>query len=227
MTTAKFVSYLRVSTDRQGRSGLGLEAQRKAVTDYLNGGNWELLAEFVEIETGKRDDRPKLKEALHRCKVTGATLVIAKLDRLSRNLAFIAALQDSGAKFVAADTPEANETMIQFMAVIAQHARKMISTRTKAALAAAKARGVRLGHPNLAALQAVGAGKPGWTAGADANRAGADQHARDVRPVIEAIRADGTTSLKGIARELKARSILTARGGQWYATTVRNLLARC
>src|SRR5215472_16751989 len=134
MTTAKFVSYLRVSTDRQGRSGLGLEAQRKAVTDYLNGGNWELLAEFVEIETGKRDDRPKLKEALHRCKVTGATLVIAKLDRLSRNLAFIAALQDSGAKFVAADTPEANETMIQFIAVIAQHARKIIRTRTKTAL---------------------------------------------------------------------------------------------
>jgi DNA invertase Pin-like site-specific DNA recombinase len=123
--------------DRHGRSGLELEAQRTAVADYLNGGNLELIVEFVEIETGKRDDRPKLREALHRAKVTGATLVIAKLDRLSRNLAFIAALQDSGAKFVAADMPEANETMIQFMAVIAQHERKMISTRTKAALAAA------------------------------------------------------------------------------------------
>jgi DNA invertase Pin-like site-specific DNA recombinase len=226
MITGKFVSYLRVSTDRQRRSGLGLEAQRKAVEDFLNGGSWELLAEFVEVETGKRDDRPKLREALHRCKVTGATLVIAKLDRLSRNLAFIAALQDGGAKFVAADMPEANETMIQFLAVIAQHERKMISTRTKAALEAAKARGVRLGHANLRALQAAGAGKPGWTKGADANRAGADQHARDVRPVIEAIRADGITSLKGIATELNARGILTARGGQWYATTVRNLLGR-
>ena len=226
MKTGKFVSYLRASTGRQGRSALGLEAQRKAVNDYLNGGNWELLAEFVEIETGKRGDRPKLKEALHRCKVTGATLVIAKLDRLSRNLPFIAALQDSGAKFVAADMPEANEMMIQFMAVIAQHEHKMISTRIKAALAAAKARGVQLGRPNLVALQAAGAGKPGWTKGADANRAGANQHARDVRPVIEAIRADGTTSLKGIAVELNARSIPTARGGRWYATTVRNLLAR-
>ena len=226
MSTGKFVSYLRVSTDRQGRSGLGLEAQRKAVADYLNGGNWELIAEFVEVETGKRDDRPKLREALHRAKVTGATLVIAKLDRLSRNLAFIAALQDSGAKFVAADMPEANETMIQFMAVIAQHERKMISTRTKAALAAARARGKRLGNPNLVALQAVGAGKPGWTAGADSNRAGADRFARDVLPVVEAICADGITSLEGIANALNSRGILTARGGRWYATTVRNLLKR-
>ena len=226
MSTGKFVSYLRVSTDRQGKSGLGLEAQRNAVADYLNGGNWELIAEFVEVETGKRDDRPKLREALHRAKVTGATLVIAKLDRLSRNLAFIAALQDSGAKFVAADMPEANETMIQFMAVIAQHERKMISTRTKAALAAARARGKRLGNPNLVALQAVGAGKPGWTAGADSNRASADRFARDVLPVVEAIRADGITSLEGIANALNSRGILTARGGRWYATTVRNLLKR-
>jgi len=226
VSIGKFVSYLRVSTDRQGRSGLGLEAQRKAVADYLNGGNWELIAEFVEVETGKRDDRPKLREALHRAKVTGATLVIAKLDRLSRNLAFIAALQDSGAKFVAADMPEANETMIQFMAVIAQHERKMISTRTKAALAAARARGKRLGNPNLVALQAVGAGKPGWTAGADSNRASADRFARDVLPVVEAIRADGITSLEGIANALNSRGILTARGGRWYATTVRNLLKR-
>ena len=226
MSIGKFVSYLRVSTDRQGKSGLGLEAQRNAVADYLNGGNWELIAEFVEVETGKRDDRPKLREALHRAKVTGATLVIAKLDRLSRNLAFIAALQDSGAKFVAADMPEANETMIQFMAVIAQHERKMISTRTKAALAAARARGKRLGNPNLAALQAVGAGRPGWTAGADSNRASADRFARDVLPVVEAIRADGITSLEGIANALNSRGILTARGGRWYATTVRNLLKR-
>ena len=226
MSIGKFVSYLRVSTDRQGKSGLGLEAQRNAVADYLNGGNWELIAEFVEVETGKRDDRPKLREALHRAKVTGATLVIAKLDRLSRNLAFIAALQDSGAKFVAADMPEANETMIQFMAVIAQHERKMISTRTKAALAAARARGKRLGNPNLAALQAVGAGKPGWTAGADSNRACANKFAWDVLPVVEAIRADGITSLEGIANALNSRGILTARGGRWYATTVRNLLKR-
>jgi DNA invertase Pin-like site-specific DNA recombinase len=226
MTSGKFVSYLRVSTERQGKSGLGLEAQRQAVADYLNGGNWELIAEFVEVETGKRDDRPRLREALHRAKVTGATLVIAKLDRLSRNLAFIATLQDSGARFVAADMPEANETMIQFLAVIAQHERKMISTRTKAALAAAKARGKRLGNPNLAALQSAGAGQPGWTAGADSNREAANKFARDVLPVVEAIRGDGITSLNGIAAALNDRGILTARGGQWYATTVRNLVNR-
>jgi DNA invertase Pin-like site-specific DNA recombinase len=226
MSTGKFVSYLRVSTERQGKSGLGLDAQRQAVEDYLNGGNWSLIAEFVEVETGKRDNRPKLREALHRAKITGATLVIAKVDRLSRNLAFIAALQDSGAKFVAADMPEANETMIQFMAVIAQHERRAISARTKAALAAAKTRGKQLGNPNLAALQAVGAGKPGWTAGADANRAAADRYAEDVLPVINDILRSGITSLGGIATELNLRGILTARGGTWYATTVRNLLRR-
>jgi DNA invertase Pin-like site-specific DNA recombinase len=226
MATGKFVSYLRVSTDRQGKSGLGLEAQRQAVADYLNGGNWDHLREFVEVESGKQDDRPKLREALAYAKVTGATLVIAKLDRLSRNLAFIATLQDSGARFVAADMPEANETMIQFMAVIAQHERKLISARTKAALAAAKARGKKLGTPNLAALQATGAGRPGWTAGAEGNRVKANQHARDIMPVIEAIRTEGITSLEGIAGELNNRGIQTARGGNWYATTVKNLLAR-
>ena len=224
MATGKFVSYLRVSTDRQGRSGLGFEAQRKAVTDCLDCGRWELIAEFVEVETGKRDDRPKLKQALHRCKVTGATLVIAKLDRLSRKLAFIAALQDSGAKFVAADMPEANETMIQFMAVIAQHERKMISARTKAALAAAKARGQRLGNVNGAA--ALRRAAKGNVAAVDAIKASADRHTANVLPVIEDIRAAGSGTLEGIARELSARGILTARGGQWYATTVRNLLAR-
>jgi DNA invertase Pin-like site-specific DNA recombinase len=227
VTTGKFVSYLRVSTDRQGKSGLGLEAQRQAVADYLNGGNWQLLREYVEVESGKRsDNRPKLQEALTYASVTGATLVIAKLDRLSRNLAFIAALQQSGAKFVAADMPEANETMIQFMAVIAQHERKAISARTKAALAAAKARGTTLGNPNIEALRAAGAGKVGWTAGAIGNQAAADKFAGRVLPVIQAIRGVGITSLEGMAAELNARGILTARGGQWYATTVRNLLGR-
>jgi len=127
----KFISYLRVSTDRQGQSGLGLEAQRKAVSDYLDGGKWELLREYVEIESGGNNDRPQLTAALAHAKITGARLVIARLDRLSRNLAFIATLQDSGAKFVAADMPEANETMIQFMAVIAQYERKRISQNTK------------------------------------------------------------------------------------------------
>ena len=135
-----FVAYYRVSTARQGRSGLGLEAQKKAVTDFLNGGSWQLTSEFVEVESGKSDDRPELEQALAMCDLSGATLVVAKLDRLSRNLAFLAKLQESGAKFVAADMPEANELTIHIMAAVAQAERKAISLRTKEALAAAKAR---------------------------------------------------------------------------------------
>src|SRR4051794_13068985 len=142
----KFVSYLRVSTKRQGESGLGLEAQRKAVSDFLNGGNWQLVEEQVEVESGKHDhNRPALRKALEACKVYGATLVIARLDRLSRNAHFLTGLHDAGIKFVATDTPEANERTI--MAAVAQAERRMISERTKAALQAAKARGVELGNP--------------------------------------------------------------------------------
>jgi DNA invertase Pin-like site-specific DNA recombinase len=140
----KFVSYLRVSTKRQGESGLGLEAQRKAVSDFLNGGNWQLVEELVEVESGKHDhNRPALHKALEACKVYGATLVIAKLDRLSRDAHFLLGLQKAGVKFVAADMPEANEMVVGIMALVAQAERRMISERTKAALQAAKARGVR------------------------------------------------------------------------------------
>ena len=127
--------------------GLGLEAQRKAVEDFLNGGRWQLMAEFVEVESGKRDDRPKLAEALALCRLHSATLVIAKLDRLCRDAHFLLGLQKAGVRFVAADMPEANEMVVGIMAVVAQAERKMISARTKAALAAAKARGKRLGTP--------------------------------------------------------------------------------
>src|SRR5829696_7869704 len=147
MAKGRFVSYLRVSTDRQGRSGLGLEAQRKAVEDFLNGGRWELIAEFVEIESGKVDERPKLADALTLCRLHNATLVIAKLDRLSRDAHFLLGLQKAGVRFVAADMPEANATVVVIMAVVAQAERKMVSQRIKAALAAAKARGKKLGTP--------------------------------------------------------------------------------
>ena len=174
MATGKFISYLRVSTDKQGKSGLGLEAQRLAVTDYLNGGCWQLLQEYVEIETGKRADRPVLIQALHHCKVTGSTLVIAKLDRLSRDLEFIARMQKSSIKFVCADMPEANELTIHLFAAIAQHERQMISKRTKEALAAAKARGQRLGNPHgAAAIRRAGKGN---TAAIAAVREQADEH---------------------------------------------------
>ncbi len=148
MAIGKFIAYLRVSTDKQGHSGLGIEAQRKAVNDYLDGGHWQLLAEHVEIESGKRSDRPQLAAALAHAKATGATIVIAKLDRLARNVAFISNLMESGVEFVAADMPMANRLTVHVLAAVAEHEQKMISQRTKAALAAAKARGTKLGNPN-------------------------------------------------------------------------------
>jgi DNA invertase Pin-like site-specific DNA recombinase len=141
---AKFVAYYRV-TQRQGRSGLGLDAQRKAVADHLNGGGWRIVAEFTEIESGKRSDRPKLAEALKACRVLGATLIIAKLDRLARNVHFISGLMESGVDFTAVDFPQANRLTVHILAAVAEHEAKLISERTKPALAAAKARGVKLG----------------------------------------------------------------------------------
>jgi DNA invertase Pin-like site-specific DNA recombinase len=145
MAVGRFVAYYRVSTDKQGRSGLGLEAQREAVRPYLNGGNWTLADEVTEIESGKRNDRPELDRALGLCRLYGATLVVAKLDRLARNVAFISKLMESGVEFVAVDFPQANRLTI--LAAVAEHEMAMISQRTKAALAAAKARGVQLGNP--------------------------------------------------------------------------------
>jgi DNA invertase Pin-like site-specific DNA recombinase len=213
----KFVAYFRVSTDRQGESGLGLEAQRKAVTDYLNGGSWQLIAEFTEVESGKRSDRPQLAAALAACKKHRARLVIAKLDRLSRNLAFIAALMDSGVEFVAVDNPHANKLTVHILAAVAQHEREMISQRTKDALAAAKARGVTLGNPRLAEVRDKANA---------ATIAAADAFAANVRPIIEQIRASGVQSLRGIARALAARGIKTARGGQWNGAQVADIINR-
>jgi DNA invertase Pin-like site-specific DNA recombinase len=216
----KFVAYLRVSTDKQGRSGLGLDAQRQAIADFLAGG--KLVAEFVEIESGKRDERPQLAAALHRAKVTGAKLLIAKLDRLSRNVAFIARLQESGVQFVCADMPEANELTVHLLAAIAQHERKLISERTKAALAAAKRKGTRLGNPNGArALRGRGNDRAVQMIKFNAKR-----FAGDVAPIIADIRAAGIMSCRGIAKELNARGILTARRGQWHPATVRAVMLR-
>ena len=222
MATGKFVSYLRVSTDKQGHSGLGIEAQRKTVADYLNGGRWRLLKEYLEVESGKHNDRPELGAAIRHAKATGATLIVAKLDRLARNVSFIAALMDSGVDFVAADMPMANRLTVHVLAAVAEHEREQISVRTKAALAAAKARGTKLGNPNGArALR----GKGNASAVA-ALRRSADQHAAQVLPIIEQMRGEGTTSLRAIAAELNRREIHTARGGQWHPTTVSNLVGR-
>src|SRR5215471_18532908 len=145
MAEGKFVSYLRVSTARQGKSGLGIEAQRNAVEDYLNGGNWKVVKEFVEVESGKHADRPQLAAAFQLCRLIGAKLVIAKLDRLSRDAHFLLGLEKAGVDFVAADMPHANRLTVGIMAMVADEERRMISKRTKDALAAAKRRGVKLG----------------------------------------------------------------------------------
>src|ERR1700730_9289874 len=145
MAEGKFIAYLRVSTTKQGKSGLGLEAQRKAVTDFLDGGKWQLVKEFVEIESGKKADRPQLMKAFQACRVFGAKLVIAKLDRLSRDAYFLLGLEKAGVDFVAADMPTANRLTVGIMAMVADEERRVISARTKAALAAAKRRGVKLG----------------------------------------------------------------------------------
>lgn len=215
----QFVTYLRVSTERQGQSGLGLEAQRAAVAAHVLG-RGEVVAEFVEVESGKRADRPQLALALAEAKRAGAVLLIAKLDRLARNVAFIANLLESGVEVTAADMPEANRFLLHVMAAVAEHEAQAISDRTKAALAAAKARGVKLGWsmPEREDEQRQASRR-----GAAKNAQNACIHAANVLPVIRQIAADGA-SLRQIAEELNTRRIKTARGGLWYATTVRNIL---
>jgi DNA invertase Pin-like site-specific DNA recombinase len=216
--SGKWVSYLRVSTDRQGASGLGLEAQRKAVTDYLNGGRWQLAAEFVEVESGKRsNNRPQLAAALAACKKQKAKLVIAKLDRLARNVHFISGLMEAGVEFVACDMPHANKLTIHILAAVAEHEREAISARTKAALAAIKARGRKLGGPKQALAAKLGA---------TANREAADRFAANTLPIVRQIQASGVTTLRGIAAALAARGVPTARGGDWTPVQVSNLMRR-
>lgn len=221
---SRVVAYYRVSTEAQGRSGLGLEAQQQAVATLCNQRGWQIIAEFTEVESGKRDDRPQLAAALKRAKVTGARLVIAKLDRLSRNVAFLAALQDSGAHFTAADMPEADEFTVHILAAVAQRERKLISERTKGALAAAKARGVKLGNPNGAA--AIRRAGKGTLAAVEAVRKNAAGRAADYAETIADVRASGATTLGAMAAELNARGIVTPRGGSWHPSSVRNLLGR-
>ena len=215
--SGKWFSYLRVSTDKQGKSGLGLESQRKAVADFLNGGRWELLSEFVEVESGSRNNRPQLAAALAACKKHKAKLVIAKLDRLARNVNFVSGLMETGIKFVAADMPFANKLTIHILAAVAEHEREAISARTKAALAAAKARGVKLGGPKLRLAQLNGA---------IANKAEADRFASNTLPLIREAQKIGASSLRAIAKVLNDRGVRTARGGKWAAPQVRDILRR-
>lgn len=208
-----YVAYYRVSTDRQGKSGLGLDAQRAAVAAYL-AGRAELSAEFTEIESGKHNDRPQLASAFALCRKQKARLIIAKLDRLARNVHFISGLMDSGVEFVAVDMPGANRLTLHILAAVAEHEREMISQRTRAALAQAKVRGTRLGNPRPAASLARG-------------RVVKEAHLvayRDqVRPLVLDLHGQGF-SQRSIARELNRRGLRTVRGKQWTAAQVGNLL---
>src|ERR1700733_5686666 len=221
MAEGKWVSYLRVSTGRQGQSGLGIEAQRKAVEDFLNGGGWELAKEYVESESGKKTDRPVLAEALKACRLYGAKLVIAKIDRLSRDAHFLLGLEKAGVDFVAADMPAANRLTVGIMAMVADEERRMISKRTKEALAAAKRRGVKLGGYRGAKIT-----RKIREAGSAATAAIASARAADLAPVIAELQAAGATSLRAIGVGLNERRIPTARGGDWSPTQVMRVLAR-
>ena len=206
----------------QGPSGLGLEAQQQIVMNYLDGGKWTLVADFTEVESGKDDtNRPQLEKALRMCRVHRATLVISKLDRLSRDAAWLLGLEKQGYDFVIASAPNVNRLTIGVLALVAEQERRDISIRTKAALAMAKARGVKLGRPENLSRQDVGS-----VHGNQAKARKADARAADLLPVIEDIRAEGRTSLRQIARRLTERGIRTAWGRDWTATAVKNLMAR-
>lgn len=219
MAQGKFVAYFRVSTARQGQSGLGLEAQQAQVETYLNGGRWTLLAGFTEVETGKGsntlDKRPQLRAALELCRKRKATLVIAKLDRLARNVHFVSGLIESGVEFVAADMPQANKVMIQMHAVMAEWERDQISRRTRDALAATKARGVRLGVAGPANLRFVN----------DQRHAVAGEYANKMRGVLLGLKARGL-SQRAMVAELNALDLPSPRGVRWHLPTLQRVLAR-
>jgi DNA invertase Pin-like site-specific DNA recombinase len=221
MAEGSFVAYYRVSTEKQGRSGLGLDAQRKAVMDYLNGGTWKVAGEFTEVESGRKADRPALAKALQACRVHGAKLVIAKLDRLSRDAHFLLGLEKAGVDFVAADMPHANRLTVGIMAMVADEERRMISARTKAALQAAKARGTKLGGFRGKVIT-----PEARAASLRARQEQALARARDLAPIIEELKASGATSLGQIAAELNARGIKTARGSKWSVGQVQRVLKR-
>ena len=218
----RFIAYYRVSTDRQGRSGLGLDAQREAVHNFLDQRPHTLISEKVEVESGRSADRPELADAFALCRLHRATLIIAKLDRLARSVAFVSNILESGVDFVAADFPEANRLTIHILSAVAEHEARMISERTKAALRVAKARGVVLGgdRGNLPGVASRGA-----EASAVIRSRQAAERARDLAPLIMSLRNAGRT-FEAIASELHDRGISSARGGLWTGQKVSRLMRR-
>lgn len=216
------VTYIRVSTAQQGKSGLGIEAQRAALNRFTDTEGLEVVGEFVEVETGKGADaldrRPKLSAALATARKAKCSVVVAKLDRLSRDVHFISGLMAHRVPFIVAELgADADPFMLHLYAALAEKERSLIAQRTKAALTAAKERGVKLGNPNIDDARAKAI---------ETNIAGADRHAANVLPVIDQIKAAGARTLREIADALNARGVATPRGGKWYATSVKNLLDR-
>ena len=227
MTEGRFVSYLRVSTGKQGKSGLGLEAQRETVRQTLNGGDWQLLAEFVEVEGGRVSDRPQLAAALDRCRLMGAKLIVANVSRLPRNPDFMSRLAEAGVDVWFCDLPRVEgpvgKFMLRQMLAVAELEAGFIGERTRKALAAAKARGVKLGG-NRGNLPAVS--DKGREISRRVRMAKAQDRVKLVAPVIAELRASGATSLRQIADALNARSIPTPRGAKWQPAQVKRLLER-
>ncbi len=228
MAEGRFISYLRVSTARQGRSGLGLEAQRKAVEDFLDGGGWELIAEYVEVESGKRNGRPELQKALRHCKVTGATLICAKLDRIGRTASYVLGLLDnSGITVLFADSPHASKLELGVRAVVAEEEGRAISERTRAALArSTKPKGDRANKGAGSAALRRWRVQHGNKAGVETIMANAQRRAEDLRWAVEEMIAKGIKSNSALARELNDRAMFAPRGGLWTATSIRRLRKR-
>lgn len=203
---------------------MGLEAQREAVSRYLNGGHWTLIQEVMEVESGKRNDRPAIAEALRLCRLHKATLVIAKLDRLARNVHFISSLMESGIDFIACDFPEANRLTVHILAAVAEHEAGLISTRTKSALAAAKARGVSLGGQRGSKDRMAIMAAKGTLQSAIVRKESSAKRRADLLPIIEELRLNGAMSLREIATGLNVADLTTARGAKWTATQVMRLV---
>ncbi|MEH3143913.1 MAG: recombinase family protein [Methylobacterium frigidaeris] len=225
MAQSRFISYLRVSTGRQGISGLGLEAQRRTVAEYLAGGRWDLVGEFIEVESGRRADRPQLAAALARCRAMRATLIVANVSRLTRSVAFLSSLLEAGVDVRFCDLPQIEGPTGRFlltqMVAVAELEAGLISDRTRKALAAAKARGIRLGNPQNLSRQ-----DEGRVLGRARRTALTNDRAADLAPIIAEVRREGARSLRQIAEALNARGIPAARGGTWSAMQVQRTLGR-
>jgi DNA invertase Pin-like site-specific DNA recombinase len=222
MTPRQLISYIRVSTSQQGRSGLGIEAQRKALNQFAQAKGFEVAREFVEVETGKgadaMDRRPQLKVALAAARKQRCHVAVAKLDRLSRDVHFISGLMAHKVPFLVAELgPDVDPFVLHLFAALAEKERALISTRTRQALEAAKARGVALGNPKLHVAR---------SGAVEAVKTEADRYAANVPPIIREAQKAGATTLRQIAEALNARGVATARGGQWHAKSVSNILER-